>query len=85
MKYQPDSHILKGSAVPGTCNVNSQGVFAKNDRVFVNSRGVPGTVVSHKNGQYQVKLDWEVPVIVAGAATVRFSNVNLFSWEMETL
>lgn len=59
--------------------------FQPNDRVFVNSQGVPGTVVSQRNGQYKVKLDWEVPVIVAGAWTVRFSTVNLSGWEMERL
>lgn len=59
--------------------------FKQNDRVFVNSQGVPGTVTGFKNGQYQVKLDWEVPVIATQTVVVRFSNVNLFGWEMETL
>lgn len=59
--------------------------YNSGDRVFVTSQGVPGTVVSRNNNQYKVKLDWPVPVIYAGPATVRFSDVNLFGWEMETL
>jgi hypothetical protein len=59
--------------------------FNSGDRVFVTSQGVPGTVLSRNNGQYKVKLDWAVPVIYAGPVTVRFSDVSLFSWEMETL
>jgi hypothetical protein len=59
--------------------------FQPNDRVFVNSQGAPGTIVSYRNGQYKVKLDWEVPVIATKAIVVRFSSVNLFGWEMERL
>jgi hypothetical protein len=59
--------------------------FNAGDRVFVTSQGVPGTVLSRNNGQYKVKLDWEVPVICAPPVLVRFSSVNLFGWEMESL
>jgi hypothetical protein len=59
--------------------------YKTNDRVFVNSQGVPGTVLDCKHGEYRVKLDWAVPVVCTEAVKVHLHTLNFFPWELETL